>query len=1334
MVGRVKPGASAEAKRSGRVRLTGLLASTSVAALLIGGAPAAWAGCAVIQNGGSASSVSNSSPAGDCIVVEGSASVSGNVTNTTSGILTAHGGSAPSRTGVTITNSTVGGDVLNAGRISASSSGVVVGQATVSGGISNSGTISAGATGVRIGAKLVTNAAPFTQSSFGGGISNSGSLTAGGNGIWVGGVAGISSTRNGAFAALTLSTFSGGITNSGSLTAGGNGIFVGGIAGNVYDTVTISTFIGGISNNGTISSGRYAIVVGGVATSQSVVTIGTFAGGITNTGTLYGGIQLGPTANGFGSITISNFSGGVSNSGTAYGRIDVGATNYVYQRGPSLSTFSGGVTNSGLVSGIQVGIGVTFAGGISNSGTITNGGRAVDLYAQDFSGGIDNSATISGGQTGIEVEGSVSNFAGGITNSGTISEAGIGIQVIATTFSNGITNNGTIVANSVDALGIYVTQVSSFSGGITNTGTISGHLVGIIATYISTLGGSIVNTGLITSPTIGLGGYYDSSLSISNFGTISGGLDAIQFFDSGPLSIFDSGLIIGNVDLTHNSAGNSFTLGPGYSITGGVAGTGGDIFQLGGSGSGAFDLSAIGTQYTGFNSFNVVSAAWITTGTGAQDWTIANGATLQLGDGIVADGGAIDGDVTDNGTFIIDRADTYTFAGLISGSGAFVQAGPGTTVLTGANLYGGDTEVDAGTLLLSGLGTLGAVSATTTINPGGTLDLGGTTQTQAALDLAGGTLQNGSLDAPITATGGIINNIGGSASLTAISGTTVIEGTDTYTGATNINGGTLEVVGRIAGTASVNVNAGGTLSGAGTVDPLTVAIASGATLAPGTPGMPGTAMTIAGNLTFQPGALYVIYVNPAASTAATVTGTAALAGTVQANFAAGRYARQQTYDILHAASLTETNVSLTTVNTPPNYSASLSYTPTDALLTLTAALGAGTGFNPNQQSVDNAIDAYFNNGGTLSPGFVNLFALTGPQLANAFAQIDGEDATGAEHGAFDLMDNFLGVMLDPFVGGRDSDGDGSSGAQGSAPDHAAMFADAGVSDTPPKQMAPRRWTAWATGFGGTATSDGDATAGTNDVTTSTYGYAGGLDYHYSADTTFGFSLGGGGTNWNVSQGLGSGRSDALLAGIYGVTHDGPAYLAGALGFANNWFTTDRMAFAGDKLTASFTGQSYSARLEGGYRFAVPIDRNVGVTPYAALQAQDFHTPSYRETDVSGGGFALSYDAMNGTDTRGELGARFDDRTALGTMPLILRAKLAWAHDETSNHALTASFSALPGSNFTVKGAPIPRDSALTSVAAQLFLTPRWSLVAKFDSEFASGARLYAGTGTLRYSW
>jgi outer membrane autotransporter protein len=155
-------------------------------------------------------------------------------------------------------------------------------------------------------------------------------------------------------------------------------------------------------------------------------------------------------------------------------------------------------------------------------------------------------------------------------------------------------------------------------------------------------------------------------------------------------------------------------------------------------------------------------------------------------------------------------------------------------------------------------------------------------------------------------------------------------------------------------------------------------------------------------------------------------------------------------------------------------------------------------------------------------------------------------------------------------------------------------------------------------------------------------------------------------------------------------------------------------------------------VEGGYRYA-PLPM-LGVTPYAAIQAQDFSTPRYSENDLSGGGLGLTFASMNATDVRSELGARLDSPTVIDRMPLILRARLAWAHDFLNNPALAAAFQVLPGSNFIVNGAPIPRDSALTSAGAELFLAPSWTLLAKFDGEFARGAQTYAGSGTLRYTW
>jgi outer membrane autotransporter protein len=336
------------------------------------------------------------------------------------------------------------------------------------------------------------------------------------------------------------------------------------------------------------------------------------------------------------------------------------------------------------------------------------------------------------------------------------------------------------------------------------------------------------------------------------------------------------------------------------------------------------------------------------------------------------------------------------------------------------------------------------------------------------------------------------------------------------------------------------------------------------------------------------------------------------------------------------------------------------------------------------------------------------------------------------------MNEFLAVMLDPFVDGR-LGGSVSSGSQaiGFAPDQQASLppdialAYASILKAPPKPTFDQRWTAWGASYGGSSTTNGNAAAGTNNLTAQTFGFAGGMDYHLSPDTIVGFALGGGGTNWGLANGLGTGRSDAFQAGVYGVTRWGPAYLAGALAFANHWFTTNRSAL-GDALTANFSGQSYGARLEAGYRY-VPLP-TFGVTPYAALQAQDFHTPAYSETDQTGGGLGLAFASMNATDVRTELGARFDSPTVVAGMPLLLRSRVAWAHDFVSDPSLGAVFQALPGSNFIVNGAPIPHDSALTSAGAELFLTARWTLLAKFDGEFAGGSQTYAGSGTLRYTW
>jgi autotransporter-associated beta strand protein/T5SS/PEP-CTERM-associated repeat protein len=322
---------------------------------------------------------------------------------------------------------------------------------------------------------------------------------------------------------------------------------------------------------------------------------------------------------------------------------------------------------------------------------------------------------------------------------------------------------------------------------------------------------------------------------------------------------------------------------------------------------------------------------------------------------------------------------------------------------------------------------------TLTIADGGVVNSPGGTSigTGSTLNLGSGGLA-GAINTPAIANDGqIVANftdtlilgaaISGTGTLTKFgAGTLVLTANNSYTGATTINGGTLVVNGSIANS-PVTVNAGGTLAGTGIVG--TTTINGGGTFAPGN--SPGT-MTVAGNLAFQSGAMYVVQVNPstASSTNVTAAGSATLAGTVQAVFAQGSYVSRN-YTILSAAGgRIGTFNALTTANLPAGFSASLSYTATDAILHLTAALGGlgtlgglggpgdlgGAGLNSNQRNVANALNAFFNNGGTLPPAFVPIFGLTGANLANALTLLSGEPATGAQQGAFQLTNQFLGLM------------------------------------------------------------------------------------------------------------------------------------------------------------------------------------------------------------------------------------------------------------------------------------------------------------------------------------
>jgi len=365
-------------------------------------------------------------------------------------------------------------------------------------------------------------------------------------------------------------------------------------------------------------------------------------------------------------------------------------------------------------------------------------------------------------------------------------------------------------------------------------------------------------------------------------------------------------------------------------------------------------------------------------------------------------------------------------------------------------------------------------------------------------------------------------------------------------------------------------------------------------------------------------------------------------------------------------------------------------------------------------------------------------------------QLTGEIGTGVAQAGFVAMNSFLSVVTNPFDNNRPF-------AESRAPDEtrppmivkargyaaenqesAAGAAFASIDRSP--FLPARRWGIWAAGYGGQSNTSGNVSAATHDSSARIFGYATGLDYLATPYTVVGFSLAGGGTNYALSDGLGSGHSDMFQAAVYSITRVNAAYVSAALAYAWHRVNTDRyVTVAGnDHLTANFSAHSVGGRLEGGYRFAVfdVFDSSgFGLTPYAAVQVQAFHTPSYSETAASST-FALTYDARTTTTARTELGSWIDKTYSLNRdAALSLFGRAAWAHDWNSDPTLTAAYqSALSGSSFTVTGAAPVKDSALLTAGAQLYLRSGWSVMAKLDSEVSRDSHAYIGTGRLRYTW
>ncbi|MCX6850547.1 MAG: autotransporter-associated beta strand repeat-containing protein [Verrucomicrobia bacterium] len=359
------------------------------------------------------------------------------------------------------------------------------------------------------------------------------------------------------------------------------------------------------------------------------------------------------------------------------------------------------------------------------------------------------------------------------------------------------------------------------------------------------------NSGAAANFTTTLDGSFSiASLTFTGSGTAADTTNVTIANGTGTntLTVGSGGITVNSTSASHSISAN-VALGATQTWTNNSSGG----LLVSGNVSGAFGLTKNGTgdlTLTGTNSYGST--------------TISTGA-LQIGNGTTT-GTLGSGAVINNGTqLVISRSNDYNIANNISGTGDFVQAGGGTTTLSDtSNSYTGRTVIsNSGTLEVKKLadgGSNSSIGASTnaagnlqilgsTLKYTGTGATDGTTDRSFTIGTAGGTIDASggtgsalnltSTSAPalngtnttrtLTLTGTntdantlaapVGDNGSGATSLAKNgTGTWILSGANTYTGATTVSNGQVHFAGSQTNTTAVTVskNSGtlGTYSGA----------------------------------------------------------------------------------------------------------------------------------------------------------------------------------------------------------------------------------------------------------------------------------------------------------------------------------------------------------------------------------------------------------------------------------------------------------------------------------------------------------------------------------------
>lgn len=502
------------------------------------------------------------------------------------------------------------------------------------------------------------------------------------------------------------------------------------------------------------------------------------------------------------------------------------------------STAVGTITTVGAVNTNSGNVKITATDSINLAGFIITAGVTAGVDSAGLNGGgVELLAGKSITVTGVSTSGSSGNGAGDLSggNAGSISViANSGIN-LTTTQSNGGSavgngnggNAGEVLIRNADNTDPAVGHIMGSGNIIARAGASSGSGAGGDVATVNIE--NQANTGDVVLSGVGINGLQKGNGGNLNISSKAGVTVASINTNAGATVAENAGQHAGNITIT----GVNRTI-TGAIIANGGAGNGTD--QAGGN-AGVVSITGTGTLSTG----TITAKTGNATGTGAGG--VAGSVTLtgsslataaiDTSRGANGAGGNVNVTTTtvggssniasinaDNlGAININNADTLTVNGVIAGTDATVtKLGVGSLIYAGANTYTGATNVNAGTLALSADNRINDASVLT-VAAGATFDLNGYAETVGSIAGAGnivmGTaaLTSGGNNASTTFSG-VISGTAGNFNK-AGSGTLTLSGNNTYTGVTNVQGGTLtaahaNALGATAG--GTNVASGATLN------------------------------------------------------------------------------------------------------------------------------------------------------------------------------------------------------------------------------------------------------------------------------------------------------------------------------------------------------------------------------------------------------------------------------------------------------------------------------------------------------------------------------------------